>query len=150
MGTDIEIVHAKPDARANWGRWVSECGGLHCRNAWQVEPGETSWACYLCGSVNDVRWPNDPAAIEYLLSLRPDVITRNWVPGETIQDLIAENALHGIGVPGVEPAPGEEVVIVDIEMDMVVGGLLLEPVRARRRELEAQTGRTFDHFPLEG
>jgi hypothetical protein len=36
------------------------------------------------------------AAIEALLDRRPDAATRNWTPGETVDDLAAENRAHEI------------------------------------------------------
>jgi hypothetical protein len=47
-------------------------------------------------------WPPDPAAIEQILSMRPDFTTRNWHPGESIPDLIAENLAHGLVDPVVD------------------------------------------------
>jgi hypothetical protein len=47
------------------------------------------------------------AGVERLLTFRPDVTTRNWVPGETLHDLLAENVAHGIG-----PDVGESMTII--------------------------------------
>jgi len=36
------------------------------------------------------------SGVERILMMRPDPSTRNWVPGETLQDLMWENGQHGI------------------------------------------------------
>jgi hypothetical protein len=44
-------------------------------------------------------------AIEAALRVRPDPTTRNWLPGETVADLLRENAEHDVGkadIPAVE------------------------------------------------
>jgi hypothetical protein len=48
-----------------------------------------------------VVWPDADMAdgVERLLSMRPNVATRNWAPGETLIDLMMENAAHGIFDP---------------------------------------------------
>lgn len=46
--------------------------------------------------------------IERLLMMRPIPYTRNWLPGETLTDLLAENIEHGIG----PSEPGQEMAIV--------------------------------------
>lgn len=124
-------------AEANWGRWVSRCATAYCRNAWYVGWGETWWRCDHCGGVNDVVWPPDPAAIEWVLGQRPDPVTRNWQPGETVEDLLVENAVHGLLPPGARslpPVPEGHGLLVTHD-DVVTGGLALEPVRARRELL---------------
>ena len=42
-------------------------------------------------------------AVARLLSLRPDPLTRNW-EGESVHDLMVENAVHGI-FDNLEPGP---------------------------------------------
>jgi hypothetical protein len=44
-----------------------------------------------------VTLPSDVEAIEGALVVRPDRSTRNWQPGETVDDLLRENREHGIG-----------------------------------------------------
>lgn len=54
--------------------------------------------------------------VERLLMMRPDPSTRNWVPGETLHDLMFENAEHGVlDDPrfGVDAAPGDSLMILD-------------------------------------
>jgi hypothetical protein len=49
-----------------------------------------------CGWRGPVEWPANIADLERVLLARPAAVTRNWVPGESLWDLISENAAHGI------------------------------------------------------
>lgn len=51
-----------------------------------------------------VLWPSREQAgrIERILACRPDVKTRNWIPGESLHMLAAENVEHGCAVPALE------------------------------------------------
>lgn len=127
--------------RVNWSRWVSDCSGLLCLNAWQVQPGDTRWVCNLCGSVTDLRWPPDPAAIELILSMRPDPHTRNWAPPETVTDLLAENIAHGVTPPEVAaliggPDTADLLTVID---GRATSGALLPNIVAARQDLAART-----------
>lgn len=82
-------------AEANWGRWIVRCPARGCYSARQLNPGE-NFRCDDCGHGADVVWPPDTALIEHLLILRPDVTTRNWLPGETANDLWLENLRHEV------------------------------------------------------
>jgi len=55
-----------------------------------------------------VEFPEDRATIEAILLLRPNPANRNWLPGETLADLVLENVVHGI-----QPTPPsiEEVLV---------------------------------------
>lgn len=87
-------------AHANWGRWVVFCSGRFCFNALQVYPGQQLVTCPFCETtLGPLIWPADPEAIETILMMRPDVRTRNWHPGEALEDLLAENVSHGIDLP---------------------------------------------------
>lgn len=122
-------------ARVNWGRWVADCATPYCRNAWTVTPGEMSWDCRDCGYTNPITWPNDPAAIEYLLAMRPDPATRNWDTHETIEQLLMENAEHGILPPEVrevDMAKRAGYDLLEVEDGRVVDGLLLPAILRRR------------------
>jgi len=61
--------------------WCVRCGNAHARGAWRqvLVPDEAQ-----------------RRAIEAVLELRTDVASRNWAPPETVEDLLAENAAHGI------------------------------------------------------
>lgn len=122
---------ARP-ARADWGRWIADCSGPYCRNAWKLQPGQTSWACNLCGVVTDVVWPADPGAIEFLLMMRPDPATRNWAPPEPVEQLLLENVQHDVApewlINSLESIP-DVLTIVD---GRVVSGALLAGIEERR------------------
>jgi hypothetical protein len=90
------------------GMWVADCP-TGCRNTERLSsPGFT---CTYCGyTCTDIIWPDDSGAIMRILALRPFPHNRNWYPaghpvaaaahipaGQTIDDLITENAEHGIG-----------------------------------------------------
>ena len=128
-------------AEANWGRWVVRCPRPLCTNALTLPPGTSMYTCAGpggCGGEAVVVWPPDPQAIEALLRLRPIERTRNWLPGESIADLIAENAAHGCTPPSWSIWAGESRVICDITDGRVAGGLFHEElVAAGRRGIGA-------------
>ena len=98
--TDGEIV-----AYVNHGRWVAECPD--CAGAQLVSETERRFWCLNCGNAavnfawRHVRMPQKRTAIEAELVIRPAArseraITRNWLPGETVEDLQRENVEHGV------------------------------------------------------
>lgn len=117
-------------ARVNWSRWIADCAT--CPNAWQIIYGQTGWICNNCGTINPIIWPPDPAAIEFLLAVRPNPFTRSWSWPETLDDLLIENAAHGL-VSALETTDPEVKLMVTID-DRVVGGVIL-PYVERVREL---------------
>lgn len=92
-------------AEANWGRWIVQC--LTCTDALTLTPGTPLFRCWTCGLEAEILWPINTEAIERLLLMRPLEQHRNWLPGETLHDLLAENVAHGIG-----PRVGEEIAII--------------------------------------
>lgn len=72
----------------------------------QVYEGQGFVSCGDCGTpIVELIWPTDPLGIETILLMRPAEKTRNWLPGETMTDLLVENAAHGIfprGLTGAE------------------------------------------------
>jgi hypothetical protein len=97
-------------AEANWGRWISRCPTALCTNAVQITRRQQRFECAglgSCGWTSPIVWPDDPEMVEAILGLRPDVSTRNWQLGESLNDLVAENGQHGL-------------------MDSWEGGLILE------------------------
>ena len=98
--------------RVNWGRWIVDCPV--CSSALLVERNARElggWVydaagrrlrygagCWDCGAQAALVWPERSFCdgVERLLQLRPDPSTRNWVWPETLLDLAAENALHGV------------------------------------------------------
>jgi hypothetical protein len=85
-------------ARVNWSRWLTDCPNPHCHGADMLDRHAPMFQCVLCGTVADVIWPSPEMVygIERLLMMRPDEITRNWQPGETLVDLVMENGAHGV------------------------------------------------------
>lgn len=90
-------------AYADFGRWVVMCGRPdRCSAAVGPDEGLRSFMpgfiCPECGAPTQIVWP-EPAmvqGVERLLMMRPHPKNRNWFPGETLIDLMQENALHGI------------------------------------------------------
>ena len=131
-------------AEANWGRWIARCPRPWCTNAMRVDLDQAAFRCEGlggCGLEADIAWPPDPAAIEILLLQRPVPRTRNWMQGESLEQLLAENAAHGVLPPEwtAELPAGESRAIADIVEQRVVGGLLLDQLAAAdpRREIGA-------------
>lgn len=84
-------------ARMNWSRWIADCSSRHCTSALALAPGTPIMRCFDCGWVTErIVWPDHTDAIETLLAMRPDEKTRNWEPGETLEQLANENVQHGI------------------------------------------------------
>lgn len=112
---DAEIPptdHADPDAdpltaRVNHGVWIASCP---CREPGDPAPGLVVWLsvpwgwCLRCGNrETGGRWrpvvvpsPDERAAIEAALAARPALSARNWEPGESVAELLADNVAHGV------------------------------------------------------
>lgn len=87
---------------ANHGRWVVECA--YCPSAEAVSIGATTFVCRheLCPHYLEVQLcelPAEAVEIEKILVLRPDVQNRNWIPGETVEDLLVESHEHKLALP---------------------------------------------------
>lgn len=101
-------------AYLNHGRWVGECP--NCPNAEIVIPGspfictaehplvrrgggdqkaQAILAAIAMNQAYEVIFPEDKALIEKLNSKRKEQ-NRNWKPGESVKDLVAENLDHEI------------------------------------------------------
>lgn len=92
-------------AYVNHGRWVIDCPGDGCYAA--LKATDTGVVCdcmdeVVCdhptiphGLAIDILFPDTSDDITRLLDLRPRRINRNWYPGETLDDLKAENVTHG-------------------------------------------------------
>jgi len=94
-------------AQVNHGRWIVAC---ECGGAQLTRPGLDRFLCLEC--LNDhvgrqwrkVLWPRDVDAIDDALTTRP-VNNRNWVHGETVAQLLAENEVAGNVEVVTEPGP---------------------------------------------
>jgi hypothetical protein len=105
-----EIAAAQPaiEARVDHGRWLCDCP--NCNGAELVTQDDPIFLCLTCGNSQvegrflKVIFPNANTRreIEALLVDRP-LMNRNWNIGETIADLAAENAAHGIPERGGYP-----------------------------------------------
>jgi hypothetical protein len=83
-------------AFAEWGIWKAKCPRPGCTNAMALEVDQPVFVClglHSCGIETPIAWPADPDAVEALLAMRPLAINRNWLPNESLEDLLAENAL---------------------------------------------------------
>lgn len=81
-------------ARCDHGRWVGDCG---CGSGVAASPEWSLACCFSCGAIyRRIVFPKDRAAIVAALAARPAIENQNWLPGETVAQLLAENAAHGI------------------------------------------------------
>lgn len=97
--TDLPAVAGVARAYANWGRWVADCPHPYCDSALGVALGEAVFRCRECDTAADLVWPANVWDIATVLAMRPHPKTRNWVPGETLEDLVLENLAHGVVPP---------------------------------------------------
>jgi hypothetical protein len=87
-------------AEINHGRWLARCP--FCSGAEEADPGEPIFYCLSCGNADNgghimmVMFPDDRDKIESVLLARFNIGTRNWTPGESLQDLVKENKEHGL------------------------------------------------------
>lgn len=109
MGTDLALRELPAGrelcrwhavfARINWSRNVVDCPNPNCSNAMTLRYGDAVMVCSCrggCGWATLVIWPDNYADIVGVLMLRPDPFTRDWLPGESLMDLINQNLMHGI------------------------------------------------------
>lgn len=86
----------------NHGRWVIGCP--FCNSAQLAFQRQTVFWCVECGNETvqsqwlSVRWPIDSemADITAALEARPDWTSRNWVTGQPVPELWAENIEHQV------------------------------------------------------
>ena len=85
-------------AFVNYGRWVVTCPD--CNNGIYTHPDRGAWCCncgntQLDGMQRPVTWPAERDEIEAILASRPQA-NQHWTT-ETLAELLAENADHGVG-----------------------------------------------------
>jgi hypothetical protein len=82
-------------ARINHGRWLTDCP--NCHGGALTHPEWKLACCGECGCImRRVEFPEMVAAIETVLLARATRDVQNWVPPETVADLLRENAEHGV------------------------------------------------------
>lgn len=92
----------------------------------------------MCDTVSEIVWPSEEMArgIYRLLMMRPNYTNRNWLPGETLNDLMWENGENGIfdhlEARGVEATPGTDLFVVEGDHIRIDALPALTPVRPRR------------------
>lgn len=80
-------------------QWIVACPW--CDQTQVTSPADPKMCCPACHNDGRSQWarvvfPDCLEAIEGVLNLRPKLDTRNWVLGETVADLEAENAQHEV------------------------------------------------------
>lgn len=104
VGANVRVdwrARGELHAYVNHSNWVVDC--VFCRDALVAEPGEPFFCPNCCMVSNNglamaVIFPDNRAEIERVLLMRPDPEKRNWKLGETVEQLVAENIEHGIGI----------------------------------------------------
>jgi hypothetical protein len=90
-----------------------------------------------CGAEGRLSWPADPEAIEAILAMRPVPRFQNWQPGESLEELLSENAEHNCLPAGWHALETRTLILATTE-GRVTGGLLHDQlVAAGRREIGA-------------
>ena len=97
LGRVVEAA-APAVARVNHGRWIADCPSEGCAGAEMVWPATPLFWCGGCGNRalgglwRRVALPEraERASIEAALERRGEPAARNWAPGETVEDLLAE------------------------------------------------------------
>ncbi len=80
-------------ARIEHGRWLADCP---CGAGLAVHPEWSEAGCLECGRWGGVAVPTRWREIETVLVERPALKNRGWIPGETVEDLDAENVARGV------------------------------------------------------
>lgn len=93
------------------GAWVAECPAL-CGNVQAMSRDDAGlYHCGYCQEISGISWPAEQQTVLMMevLERRPNPSNRNWYPqdhpvavrfgiphGQSVQDLLDENAEHGI------------------------------------------------------
>lgn len=104
MVNDELVRPGTSPAHASYGSWVALCGRPdRCSWGEALQRFQSGFICPACGAATEVIWPEPGivAGVERLLMMRPHFKNRNWVPGETLHDLMLENGANGVfdGLP---------------------------------------------------
>jgi hypothetical protein len=116
-------------AEVNWGRWVVRCP--RCPSAQQVTPGDKGFRCDDCEAVDLILWPAPDMirGVARLLGMRRDPSKQNWLPYETLDDLMVENGTHDVFPDVGELPPGVAALTVINGARIVNDRLPLPPAR---------------------
>lgn len=83
-------------AWVGFNEWLVQC---ECGAGNATDPAWGLACCYGCGAIHRlVTFPDDPAAIERALAARVKPSDRHWLPTESVDDLLAQNADASPGV----------------------------------------------------
>jgi hypothetical protein len=129
--------HGWTMARVNWSRWVADCPSPHCASALQLYRDQPWFTCLDCGEVSEIEWPDMIEEIERILLMRPNPFTRNWEPGETLNDLYEQNLEHGV-----LPAPLDSILthpggmVFAVTENRIIVDRAALPSDGSRREIE--------------
>lgn len=144
--------------RFNQGRWIVDCA--HCTSAMWVKPmigdhlGAHMEMCWDCGrAMGPIIWPENHIDIVAIVGWRPDETTRNWEPGEDLEDLLRENAEHKIEPPPWSfPAvlPEGPYIAIQVRGDWVTGGVCAPALLEAAARYRPAIGRAIDLYEIEG
>ena len=104
LGDINDLGKAVAKAKVSHGRWVVDCPGEFCNGAEYVDMNNKIFMCCSCWNTEfENKWlkvsvPENRKEIEEIL-LKRSIKVRNWLPDETLDDLIKENLEHGLEVP---------------------------------------------------
>lgn len=112
----LTIIDEPATAYCEGGLWIAQCPQPWCQGADHYGPGpqtgrigglrDDRFSCPRCGGVAGVVWPANVDDIMHVLMQRPMPETRNWRAPETVQELMMENVIHGIGRDQLEALGG--------------------------------------------
>ena len=85
--------------RVERGKWIAQC--VACDSFSVIRRHAQTHVCYSCWNGGTpvwlpISWPENTEEIEAILLRRPNVINRNWYPGETVEMLRQENLDNGV------------------------------------------------------
>ena len=95
------VTTLRPVVYASWGLWVADCPncpnaehyGAHPQTGYVGGLKKTVFRCSTCFTEAQPAWSDDMKQIETLLAARSSPANRNWTPGETLEQLAADNKI---------------------------------------------------------
>lgn len=95
LGLPKGVARKAVPVMVNGGRWIVRCP--FCPSAQNASKLDHRFFCVECGNIDvggkwvKVIWPDDWEQIEIALFRRPKMQYRNWLPGETLDDLAMQD-----------------------------------------------------------